>query len=236
MKKLIKRRIIKIITSNEGIAVYIVMFVFLPLILLVPAIAIDFSAYMAARTQLQNALDISSVTALNLSTRDNYRADKEISVIFDMSSDNAFAKKLVEGMNENLKMKVAAKVVNTNASTNESIIGFTPDTYLTASPAVLTITPTQTGMTEYVETSSGSNTDFADANNKSDVIYGSDYAIEMDIKTVVDLPVYKKVTDLFNLGFNKDMFKVPLVVKSAIRGVRIKSYNDFNEYSFEKQE
>lgn len=231
MKKSIKRRIIKLITSNEGLAVYIVMFCLLPLILLVPAVAIDFSAYMAARTQLQNALDISSVTALNLSTLDNYRADKEIKVIFDdMSSPNAFTKKLEEGMKENLKMKECNLV-------NKNEINFIPDTYLTSYPSILAIKATpKGGWTEYVETDTTSNTEFADVDNKSNEIYGSDYDIEMQIATYVDLPVYKRVTDLFNFGFNKDMFKVPMVVKTAIRGVRIKSYNDYDQYGFEYQQ
>ncbi len=250
MKNKIIKKCRRILTSNDGLAVYILLFVFLPLIVFVPAVAIDFSAYMTAKTHLQNALDVSAITALNRSTLDQHRADKIIKIIFDDdSSENQFTKKLNQSIAENLRAE-SSTIENRN-----HIKIVKPKIYLTPYDVDLTITERLSGGKAYVgsddttynagdpysmtvrDTSEKGLTD--GKNLRRD--YGSNYDIEMVLTTYVDLPVYKKITDIFNLRFNKDMFKVPLTVKSSIRGIRVKSPDDFkqnnnenNEHGFEK--
>lgn len=270
MEKNIIARIKKILISNSGVAIYIVMFFLLPLIVLVPAVAIDFSAYMAAKTHLQNALDTSAITALNRSTLDYQRADKIIKVIFeDDSSENQFVKKLKEEIDVNLGTD--SQIIKEN---NQYRLQFVPKVYLTAYPTDIVIKTTTRGGDAYTAGDKASNTDTVGFNDNGAYIYGQTYSgsddttykagdpfsmqkrdttdsgltegktlndryqsdidIELTLTTSVDLPVYQKISDLFKLGVAKSLFNVPITVKSAIRGVRIKSPNDFTTHGFEQ--
>lgn len=225
MLKKLENKFKCIIASNKGMAVYIVMFFLLPLMLLVPAAAIDISTYLAVRTQFQNALDISAATALNRSTLDNHRADKILKVIFnDPSSNNDFTKKLKESIDINLKTN--STVVNSNQ------LQFIPGLPLTPFISNLTISCTDRGGVEYTGNDSDSSGLIDGGGVRRE--YGTNYDIELVLNTKVKLPVYEKIGYFFKLGMDSTLFEVPITVKSAIRGIRIKSPNDFNDYGFEK--
>lgn len=230
MLKKLKNKLNKIISSQKGAGIYIIMFFMLPLMLLVVGTAIDISAYLAARTQLQNALDISSVAALNRSTLDQYRADKMIKVILDKNSNNSFY--------SNFKQLIEANLNTTAEYVSDDTLQFVPRLYITPYPSTVTIVVKKRTSSDYDNLYTGNETNtvqgnLADADGFTNTKYDSDCDIELELKTQVLLPVYRRIASFFNYFPDKKYFEIPITVKSSIRGVRIKSPNDFNEYQFE---
>lgn len=219
-----KVRCISIITSIKGAATYILLFTLIPLVLIVPAMVMDFSAYYAVRTHLQNVMDVASTYGITHSTDDRYRADKELYIIKDSSKPNAFINQLKICIDKNF---------NTNSTIDGDHIKFKING--------INIVPYDADLLVEYKPRSGAGQEYKwvegkdDGFNTEDALssdsskYTTQYDLELSLSTHMKLPVLGKVLELFSVGPSEESLKTPITIKTAVRGARIKNPGTFTD-------
>lgn len=204
------REIVTSIRGAGGITILIICL--MPLILFMSLAAIDFNMYLATKTQLQNALDVAALDALSKSTIDKYRADKILKLITNESSSNCFTKKLEEGIKNNFRPKGAI-------TRSGNTFTFTPGFSFTPDPVKLEV--------EFKP--SGGGAEYKEGSELSES-YAIDQDIYLTLTAHVNLPTMSK---LYKFMGGLEIFKTEVTVKSAVRGIRVKGSEDFEEKDWE---
>lgn len=203
-----KNSIRRVITSKLGVGTMMMMLSLLPIMIIVPAIALDFSIYTMTKAELQNALDSSAISALTKSTSDKNRADKMLKLV----STDIYEQNVIQFIEKNL---------NTTASGGGGTYTLVPGLPNTQHEATLTINciPTSGG-TEYVE------------GDALSLDHGYDYDFELTLEAQVDLPISTNVIRSFSLS-DQDTGTASLTVTSNVRGLRLKGSEDFEVKNWE---
>lgn len=204
----------KIIASKNGEGLLLFIFLLIPVVFFVPAIALDLSAYQATKVHLENALEVASNAALNKSIVDDYRSDK----ILKLKDMNTFATNLKEGIEKNFHATII--------SSGDTEIKFTPGYAFTPEPAILTITYER------------QEEDGLDPNdpNRHNGLGNIGININLELTTELKLPITSKFLQVFGISDGSSL-NPSITVTDRVCGVRVIKADDFTtDYDWQNKE
>lgn len=223
MKHYFCSKIKYLLCSTSGAGIIILLIILIPLIIMVPLVAIDVNIYLLTRAQIQNSLDSAATVALNLSTDDEYRADKVLKIITNKSADNNYINGLKDGLSNNFRpvnSYIDVKGVGgDDGSLNAPkvhVFTFVPGFNFTPNPAELKV--------EY-NMSSGKGSEYEEGDDIT-ASHGLDGGVELTLTTDVLLPSTSKLFKFFGGAFP---LQATATVRSGITGIRVLKSDDFNQ-------
>lgn len=194
----------KLIVSINGQATLLFVFLLIPIIFFIPAIALDLSSYQATKVQLQNALEVSADSALNKSIVDNYRSDK----IIKLKDMDTYRTNLEKGIQDNFRATI-------NSANNTQIV-FQPGYDFTPQPATLTIAYNQ----QQENSSSAGNEGSVGVN------------IQLTLTTKLRLPVASKLLSLVGIDDGSG-WSPSITITDYVYGIRVLKADDFTTHQWQ---
>lgn len=208
--------------STSGAGIIILLIILIPLIIMVPLVAIDVNIYLLTRAQLQNSLDSASTIALNLSTDDAYRADKELKIITNKNNNNNYINGLTNGLNNNFKPVTSINVQGVGGDYGSLNA---PKTHIFTFVPGFNFTPNVAELQVEYNMSSGQSSEYVEGTNLT-TSHGLDGGVELTLTTDVELPSISKLFEFFG---GSQAFQAKATVRSGITGIRVLKSDDFDQ-------